>query len=474
MSISYMDVENHTRSNSASAVGKAAYCAGERLHCEERDKYYNYTKKKGVIYSEIVLCENAPEEYRDRETLWNAVEKVEKASDARLSREFICALPRETTDAENIAIGKKFAKVLADQGMIVDWAYHNKGDGNPHLHFLATTRAIDKNGNWCPKEIKRIAHVKEEVEIDGVRTLVDKRYTSIPEDKEEYLFDEVTEPNDEGEMQTFYIERIPIIDEATGKQKIGARNRKQWKRETIQANYFNNRGNMEYWRKSWADICNQYLSKNNQIDMRSYERQGVDMEGQIHEGFAARELDERMMREEGKHSDRVQYNIEVRAANKERARRAVALSIIATLIKMLGGKIKELVAELEELKTSKENMKEVLSNVSIGELLGRSVHRGADAISSEVAGSTSSERGTGEEESGVDFTSLDLQIEARRAREAKREADKRESRLGGKTFVPRKQRQGTEFSQEPQKAGEQHDAERKTHNLGDEYGGRSR
>lgn len=98
-------------------------------------------------------------------------------------------------------------------------------------------------------------------------------------------------------------DRIPLIDKKTGKQKLGKRNEKLWKRITVQANNWNDRSNVEKWSTSWADICNRYLSVEQQIDHRSYKRQGLPLEPTIHEGFCARQMEQR-----GGESDRHEYN----------------------------------------------------------------------------------------------------------------------------------------------------------------------
>ena len=56
-------------------MASAAYRAGEKLHSEYYGEDSDYTRKGGVICSEILLPSHAPPEYADRETLWNAVEK---------------------------------------------------------------------------------------------------------------------------------------------------------------------------------------------------------------------------------------------------------------------------------------------------------------------------------------------------------------------------------------------------------------
>ena len=104
--------------------------------------------------------------------------------------------------------------------------------------------------------------------------------------------------------------RIPLIDKKTGKQKLGKRNEKLWKRITVQANDWNDRGNVEKWRKSWADICNRYLSVEQQIDHRSYKRQGLPLEPTIHERFRARQMEQR-----GEVSDRCEYNRIIKQLN---------------------------------------------------------------------------------------------------------------------------------------------------------------
>ena len=76
MAIFHMTVKIHGRSQGQSAVSCAAYRSGSMLYDEEMGKTYDYTRKKGVVYSKILLCQNAPGEYMDREKLWNSVMAV--------------------------------------------------------------------------------------------------------------------------------------------------------------------------------------------------------------------------------------------------------------------------------------------------------------------------------------------------------------------------------------------------------------
>ena len=80
------------RSAGQSAVAAAAYRSGEKLHSEYYGEDSDYTRKGGVICSEILLPSHAPPEYADRETLWNAVEKAERGKKAQLAYSFDIAL----------------------------------------------------------------------------------------------------------------------------------------------------------------------------------------------------------------------------------------------------------------------------------------------------------------------------------------------------------------------------------------------
>lgn len=260
MAIYHCSVKNGSRTKGQSAVAAAAYRSGTMLTDKEVGLVSDYTHKGGIVYSEVALCNNAPSEYADRETLWNAVHEVEKAKNARLWREIEVAIPREFSAAEQIEAVRQYVQGFVAQGMCADWSIHDKQDGNPHAHIMLTTRPIKENGEWGSKE------------------------------KKDYARDENGE-------------KIPVIDPQTGEQKVDKRNRKQWQRVTVQANNWNDRERIEEWRAAWADVCNQSLKPEQRIDHRSYERQGVDKIPTIHEGYAARAIKAR-----GEHSDRCDTN----------------------------------------------------------------------------------------------------------------------------------------------------------------------
>ena len=269
MAIYHCSIKIIGRSDGKSAVASSAYRSGEKLMDDRTGLIHDFTKKRGVVFTEVSLPAHAPPEYADRNVLWNAVEKAEKKSNAQLAREIEVALPNELSRECQIEIVRRYVQEnFISAGMCADWALHNKGDGNPHAHIMLTMRGIKPDGSWAAKE------------------------------KKAYALDE------EGN-------RIPVIDPATGKQKLGKRNEKMWKRITVEPNDWNDHGKAEIWRKSWADICNEYLSVEQRIDHRSYKRQEIDLEPTIHEGYRARKMEKA-----GFVSNRCEYNRIVKKLNE--------------------------------------------------------------------------------------------------------------------------------------------------------------
>lgn len=153
MSIYHCSIKIISRAGGRSAVASAAYRSGERLYNDEIGIIHDFTNKGGVIMNEIILPVNAPERYQDREILWNEVQKIEKRSDAQFAREIEVALPVEMNRVEQIECVRAFVNEnFVSQGMIVDWALHDKEDGNPHAHILLTMRGIDEHEEWLQKQ----------------------------------------------------------------------------------------------------------------------------------------------------------------------------------------------------------------------------------------------------------------------------------------------------------------------------------
>ena len=193
-----------SRGKGKSAVAAAAYRAGELIKNEHDGQAHDYTRKKGIVYTEALLPENAPDEYAARATLWNAVEKIEKAKNAQLAREVRLAVPAEFSLEQNINLVREYVRDnFVNQGMCADIAMHDKRDGNPHAHVLLTMRPFEKDGTWSAKS------------------------------KMEYILD------DNGE-------RIKLPSGRYKTRKISA---KDW----------DERSKAEEWRENWANILNQHL-----------------------------------------------------------------------------------------------------------------------------------------------------------------------------------------------------------------------
>ncbi len=232
-----------TRSKSPPTTAQAAYQSGERLYDERTHRTKSYDDKRGVIFTEIMLPDNAPREYADRNTLWNAVEKAETNWNAQMARRFEIALPKELPIETGLEMIREHCREqFVSQGMIADIAIHDPDPPghNPHAHVMLTMRAMDEQGRWLPK-------CRREYELD-----------------------------EEGNR----------IKDANGK----------WKFRKVFTTDWDNRENAEKWRQSWEDIQNRYLEAANRperISMKSYERQGIDQIPTVHMGPAVSAMERR-------------------------------------------------------------------------------------------------------------------------------------------------------------------------------------
>ena len=76
MALFHLSVTQTKRSAGQSAIASAAYRAGERLYSEYYGEYSDYTRKGGVICSDILLPSHAPPEYADRQTLYGRMIEI--------------------------------------------------------------------------------------------------------------------------------------------------------------------------------------------------------------------------------------------------------------------------------------------------------------------------------------------------------------------------------------------------------------
>ncbi|WP_316229383.1 Ti-type conjugative transfer relaxase TraA [Bradyrhizobium sp. SZCCHNR1070] len=151
MAIYHFSVQVIGRKAGSSAVASAAYRSASRLRDDRLGRDHDFSNKPGVVHSEVMLPENAPEAWSDRERLWNDVEAFEKRKDAQLCREVEFAVPREMTRAQGVELARDFAQTeFVDQGMIADlnvhWDMGADGQPKPHAHVMLTMRSVDENG----------------------------------------------------------------------------------------------------------------------------------------------------------------------------------------------------------------------------------------------------------------------------------------------------------------------------------------
>lgn len=323
MAIYHCSIKVIGRNTGRSSVAAAAYRAGERLVNEYDGLEHDFTKKNWVEYTEIILPENAPSEYFDRSTLWNAVEQSEKSKDAQLCREFELALPVEMTREQQIEVVRQFAiDVLVAQGMAVDIAIHSPplcndrhqpidAEGkptkdkdemqfqNPHAHILATMRPLDEKGKWVAKTQKEYLCKRGDEE---------KGFTS-----EEFII----EKDNGWQKQYRYMDGkkkvwlTPDVAKEQGLEKID-RNPKAtpYGRKNPVIEHWNSKDTIYEWRQAWAKIINdkfESLNSDTRVDCRSFIEQGREELPTIHMGTSATNMERRAAREllEGKNEKEV-------------------------------------------------------------------------------------------------------------------------------------------------------------------------
>ena len=151
MAIYHFSAKVISRANGSSAVASAAYRAAERLHDDRLGRDHDFSNKAGVVHSEIMLPEGAPERLNDRATLWNEVEAGEKRKDAQLAREIEFSIPRELNQAQGVALACEFVeKQFVERGMVADmnvhWDRGKDGQPKPHAHVMLSMREVGPEG----------------------------------------------------------------------------------------------------------------------------------------------------------------------------------------------------------------------------------------------------------------------------------------------------------------------------------------
>ena len=283
-----------SRGTGRSAIASSAYISGEKLYNEYDGLTHDYTKKQGVVFSEVMLPENAKDEWKNRQILWNEVEKIEKSKVSQLARSFEVGLQTEFTLEENIKLIKEYVKDnFIDKGMCADICIHDKSDGNPHAHVMLTMRKIDEQGKFLPKAEKQYLCRNDKG---------DEKYISSNDLKEDRDFEKVYKcryKNDYKELTN----RELKMEEYKNYKKIS---KYPLDKKIDMCADWNNNNNVELWREDWARVNNKLFKEKGlkiRVDHRSYERQDVNRVPTIHEGYGAR-----LRAKNGKKCDRIEIN----------------------------------------------------------------------------------------------------------------------------------------------------------------------
>jgi Ti-type conjugative transfer relaxase TraA len=151
MAIYHFSAKVISRAAGSSALAAAAYRSASRLHDQRLDRHHDFSNKAGVIHSEVMLPDGAPEHLSDRERLWNTVEAAELRKDAQLAREIEFAIPRELDQTEGIRLARDFVeREFVNLGMIADlnvhWDIGADGEPKPHAHVMLSMREVGENG----------------------------------------------------------------------------------------------------------------------------------------------------------------------------------------------------------------------------------------------------------------------------------------------------------------------------------------
>ncbi|MGQ7336095.1 MobQ family relaxase [Streptococcus suis] len=305
MAIYHLSIKIISRGKGKSAVAASAYRSGEKIKNEYDGIVHDFTRKGGIAHTEILLPQNAPQEFANRSVLWNRVEKIEKSKNSQLAREIEIALPKELDREKQIELVRNYVKEnFVDVGMCADITLHDKNDENPHAHILLTMRPFNEDTKWGAKS------------------------------KKEY-----------------------ILDENGEKVKLKNGNYKTKKINTVD---WNEQDKAEHWRKAWADIINKCLEENSiqdKVDHRSYQRQGIEQIPTIHLGVSATQMEKK-----GIATDRGNINREIRKQNSILQEIKLRIKALLNWVRRIGKEEKEN-DNLTSPLPPKENLLSVFENL---------------------------------------------------------------------------------------------------------------
>ena len=338
MSIYHLEAKVVSRGAGRSAVAASAYLSCSRLYNDYDGIQHDYTKKQGLVWQQVFLPEYAPQEWQDREQLWNAVEEVETAKDSRLAREFVVALPIELNREEQVELLQEFIREqFVSDGMCADAAIHDTDGHNLHAHILLTVRPLDEQGRWQYKTEKEYLCVKDGEE----RGFTAAEFKAVQADGWEKQY-----PYKVSKKKVYM---IPSAAEAQGLVRADKHPKStRYGRQNPISERWNSEEQLVLWRKAWADVTNRYLERSGhdaRIDHRSHAERGLSEQPTIHEGVAARAMEKK-----GLISDRCELNRQIKADN------ALLRDLKATVRKLMQAVKNTIPAIAEAMETIRQNV----------------------------------------------------------------------------------------------------------------------
>ena len=306
MAIYHFEAKIVSRGAGRSAVAAAAYQSGEQLYNDYDGITHDYTKKGGVLFSEIILPDMAPAGWADRQTLWNAVEEAEKSKDSRLARQLVVALPTELTMQEWLPMLRQFVQEqCVEKGMCADYAIHDTDGHNPHAHIMLTVRPLDANGKWQAKTQKEYLCRRGDEE-QGF-TAAEFQQAKADGWEKQYKYQ-----GESGAVGWFTLSAATVRREweRTSKQPKTTK----FGRQNPTCEGWNSEAQIIGWREAWAVCVNQALEQRHcseRVSHLSHAARRLDEQPTVHEGYVARNLEK-----QGITADRCELNRQIKADNK--------------------------------------------------------------------------------------------------------------------------------------------------------------
>ncbi|MCL2545769.1 MAG: MobA/MobL family protein [Oscillospiraceae bacterium] len=341
-----------TKASGRSPVAVSAYINGIKMTDEYTGKIHDYSKKREVMHREVMLPENAPWQFHDREILWNAVAKYEGQTGQK-ARTFEFSLPRELDLREQTKLLQNYVRDnFVNAGMCADFAIHDKKDGNPHAHINLTIRPIDSDGNWETKTttfyVCKNKHGEERA-LTAAEWQADKAtwYKKMPYYKD----------GKKSNSNLLYLTK----HEADSDPKYKDYQRVKGVKKPEQHSEYTNPKIIEWSSPEFLENCredlavkiNQALEENgftDRVDHRSYEAQGIIKFPTKHLGVAAKGIEGK-----GVSSERGNENRLIEQANRDQLRE----------IAVLEKEMNDAIIHIDELRRQQEQLAAVGGSLSM-------------------------------------------------------------------------------------------------------------